>query len=477
MHLRMVAEREEAGQGARDDDGIAHDHLGLGAADLGLRPGRRHDADRAVEGGQIERHLRFAVLIDAHDAGIERERLLCRQVALDAGAAVAADMDRARGALHAVDEQAVEIADVDGELALAEEIVFRIGRLEAGDVEDADVDRRDRDRGFFPRREAGELDRQGHGLARLRHLGRAERDVELALRLLDAEPGEADVERPMGERDSVGAGAPIGADLERRDIVAFDEVDVDELLYSVADDRNRRLAREMRGDAELGFIARGIARLVERDDDIVRRIGARRAGPADVEGDAGLVAVRRFDVEPVLAPSDIGGKFRGRVSGDVDGPLGDALGGLDGLIAPMAVRIVPLVIALDRIERPFDALARDARAVGGDRDRLEGGGFAVAEAVVEILLDADHRRFGAHRQCDDALDRSPARLGDIDDDLCFERLGGRALGHRRRNIGMAFGIGLQLVVELIADGGEFIICQAALIAEVARDFRAGYGLQ
>ena len=76
-------------------------------------------------------------------------------------------------------------------------------------------------------------------------------------------------------RDRVGAGAPIRADLERRDIVAFDKVDIDELLDLVADHRDRRLAGKTRGDAQLGFVARLIVRLVERHDDIVGRIGAR----------------------------------------------------------------------------------------------------------------------------------------------------------------------------------------------------------
>ena len=53
-----------------------------------------------------------------------------------------------------------------------------------------------------------------------------------------------DVERTVGQRDRIGAGAPIGADLERHDIVAGDEIDVDEPLEFVADQRDRRLAGE-----------------------------------------------------------------------------------------------------------------------------------------------------------------------------------------------------------------------------------------
>ena len=180
-----------------------------------------------------------------------------------------------------------------GELALAEEIAARVRRLVAGEIEDADVDRGDRDLRLLARREPADLDRHGHRLARPRLLRRLNRDVELVGALVDREPGEAeraarhalgfDVERPMGQRDGVGAGAPVGADLERHDVVALDEIDVDELLQLVADQSDRRLAFEMRGDAQLGLVARRVARLVERDDDVVGRVGAGGARPADVE--------------------------------------------------------------------------------------------------------------------------------------------------------------------------------------------------
>ena len=68
---------------------------------------------------------------DLDDAGEQRERRLRRQIALEIAAAVAAGMQRAGDALHAVDQQAVEVADLDRELALAEEIVGRVGRLVA----------------------------------------------------------------------------------------------------------------------------------------------------------------------------------------------------------------------------------------------------------------------------------------------------------------------------------------------------------
>ena len=91
-----------------------------------------------------------------------------------------------------------------------------------------------------------------HGLARLRQRRRADGDVELVRVAVDGEPREPDrparhaprldVERTVGQRDRVGARPPVGADRERDDVVAGDEVDVDEALDLVADQRDGRLA-------------------------------------------------------------------------------------------------------------------------------------------------------------------------------------------------------------------------------------------
>ena len=58
---------------------------------------------------------------------------------------VAAAPDLAARALHAVDELAVEIAELGGEPALAEIVVVRRRRLVVGEIEDADVDGGDDD--------------------------------------------------------------------------------------------------------------------------------------------------------------------------------------------------------------------------------------------------------------------------------------------------------------------------------------------
>ena len=63
------------------------------------------------------------------------------------GVAVAAGAQPSGGAERAVDQPAVEVAQFEAEPALAEIPCLRIGRLVVGQIEDADIDRRDRDIG------------------------------------------------------------------------------------------------------------------------------------------------------------------------------------------------------------------------------------------------------------------------------------------------------------------------------------------
>ena len=163
METRLVADREEARQGAGEHDRIAHDHVGARAADAVGGPGDRHHPHGAVEGRDVEAHLRRAVRPDPHHARVARERLLGRRDALQAAVgAVAARADRAARALHAVDQIAVEVADLGRELLLAEEVVDRVRRLVAGEVEDADIDRGDRDARLLAGLQPGKPDRQAH---------------------------------------------------------------------------------------------------------------------------------------------------------------------------------------------------------------------------------------------------------------------------------------------------------------------------
>ena len=138
----LVAHQQEARERGGEHHGIAHHDVGRGVADLVVAPGDRHHPHGADEARNVEADLGGAVRTNRDDAGIERERCLGRRTALQlAFAAVATRPDLAPGALHAVDQLAVQVADLGGELALAEIISVGVGRLVVGEIEDTDIDR------------------------------------------------------------------------------------------------------------------------------------------------------------------------------------------------------------------------------------------------------------------------------------------------------------------------------------------------
>ena len=121
-------------------------------------------------------------------------------------------------------------------------------------------------------------------MARPRQQRRVELDVERVRTAIDGEPGQpkraaghalrSNVERAMGQRDGVSAGAPVAPDRERHDVVAGDEIDIDETLDLVTDQRNRwvryRVTEERPGRAVarrgLGAKKLNVFRLISDDD-------------------------------------------------------------------------------------------------------------------------------------------------------------------------------------------------------------------
>ena len=189
-----------------------------------LAPGHRHHAGGAGEVRDVERDLRAAVGLDGDDAGIERQRRLGGRAALQLGAGlVAAGLDLAARALHAVDQLAIEIADLGRELALAEIVVVGRRRLVVGQVEDADVDRGHHDARLLAGGEAVDLERDAQaccsgGIS----VGRSRLTASVcALRSTlnhctpMARPGmrlRRGVERTPQGRHHIGAAAPVVAD-------------------------------------------------------------------------------------------------------------------------------------------------------------------------------------------------------------------------------------------------------------------------
>ena len=90
----------------------------------------------AVEIGKLEVDVGAAVGADLDDAGIERHDRLDRRVALHLRAGrVAARAQLAAFGAHAVDQPAIEIADLEAELGLGIEPLLRRRCFELGEVE------------------------------------------------------------------------------------------------------------------------------------------------------------------------------------------------------------------------------------------------------------------------------------------------------------------------------------------------------
>src|SRR5262249_20272517 len=144
----------------REHDRVTYGDVTGCAANLVFRPSDRHHARSAGKIRNLEHDLGRAVALDGDDAGIERQGFLRRGRALQFDrTGIAAGLDLAACAWHAVDELTVEVANVGGEPTLAEVVVVGRRRPVAGQVQDADIDRGDDDARLLARVEPPDFDR------------------------------------------------------------------------------------------------------------------------------------------------------------------------------------------------------------------------------------------------------------------------------------------------------------------------------
>ena len=335
-------------------------------------------------------------------------------------------------------------------------MALRIGRLEAGEVEDSDIDGGERDIGGLARDGALDVDADGQRLARVGFGRRLDRDVERAVARGDGGMGEAEragriaaggsIHRAQDRGGDIGTGGPVIGHGKGDEVLALGDRHGPERDHPVREDRDERDAGGAGHEAQRGGIARGIGGRVERQVEQVGRGGGIGGDvPAGREvgrgGDIGAVAA--FDDDFVAAPG------RGRRHGDGGvaercGTRGDAGAGGRRLPVPVAVEHVPLVGRLDAVDGPGH-LHRRGRKVGRDGDEVEGGGAAFGhDAVTEGGADPDHREVGRDRQGQAAFDRAARAFGHAHGECGGERLAHATL-HRRhdeRQDGRAIRAGL-----------------------------------
>src|SRR5690606_32821350 len=107
----------------------------------------------------IEGHIRFAIRPDGDDAGEQRHRRLRRRRSIEStalGIIAAAGANLTGRAERPIDQLAIDVAPVIAELALPEIPGVRLRRLEAREIENAEIDRRDGYIGFLALRQSGQ---------------------------------------------------------------------------------------------------------------------------------------------------------------------------------------------------------------------------------------------------------------------------------------------------------------------------------
>ena len=436
-------------------------------ADPSRGPGHGHQPNGAVEvrDGDLDQGL--APVVEPHHPGEEGHQLLRRGRGQQLGeAAVAAGAHHAGGALHPVDQLAVEVANLQAQAALAEIPLIRFRGLIGGDVQDTLVHRGQGDEGLGPGLQVGDghLDRHGPagtdaGLDRQVHR-------QAPVLRVHPGPGEADgaprhpagreVHGPVEDRAHIGTGPPVGGDRQVQGGAAGrnshglhgDQPIVDH-HHQGQPRLGRLVARTLTGfDMDPRPLTDPVGRLVERQLELVR--GVRCLGghvPAGLEAQAGGQQAIGGEAQPVGTPLDRGLDPPGGRGIQVEGAARHPLGPLDRLVVvAAAVLAVPLETGLDPLQGPGDPLCRAPRAVLAQSDDREAGAPALRGLALEKGADAQARLPVQDRQGEITLDRATTRIQDPDRQFCHQGPTGRGqLGQQDRHLDLARRVGRERV--------------------------------
>ena len=476
-----VSRRDEAGHGQLGDDGRSHRHLGrtAGVAVGGARHG--HQAQGAVEVGQRQRDGRLAVGIERHRAAEQVDQPnLARQALCIALAGVAAEALLGHVAFHALDQLAVQVLHVGVVAVLAEEVVGRVGRGKARDVEDAHIHRRHGDDGAAAADglagRIGHLHFHRHALLGHRLGRRVERHLQLARITCERQMHQAErarrrhavalAARAKGHHADVQV-VPIPAGVDRDLDLRSRRLHADAFApqHPVAFDRDQRFAVVRRGHGEPRHITALERRAFELQADtvwaIAQVVGVLRA-PAGIETvarDLPGVGVDHLDaVAAVLhRQRDLAARGQREAAGFGQFFL---FGEAARPAATLLVTPVPLAVLTDQAHLQF--LGRAELALGVAACDLEIGQSAFAHHVaVEQRADAHQHRRWPPGPLDRTHHRSASR---------FQQAEARAQLHRRtprRHVDGQRYVGVALLVELGL--GRILALLGAVVVEVAED--------
>ena len=401
--------------------------LGLALAVAVVAPGLRHQAQLAVEVGDIQTDLTFALGIKGnrrtllgHDqhAGI-------RPFAAAGQRRVTTEGQTGQTALAGFDQLAIDVQLVGAVALAAEEGGKGIGRCVLGDIEDADVHRRHQHLyllGQFAPGTAG-LHLDLEGLVRTHLLRRRQLHGQLPGRPLQRQVQQAD--RTLG-RD-VGL-ALTGTDHQRADIQIvtgpglvhrnleglalgrhFDVLPPQRAIAGL--DQQVAIAGRRRRHRHPGGTAGSVRRLVQRQLDLIRTHGAALgvvlpavAGPEALTADQ--TGLRVFHLDAVRAPLHREADLGGLALAQVEAFLAEVEVLLVEVIAPaLGLGEAPEVVAALAHQAHLEPLDRQLVALGIGQQHLEFG-----HAVVTDFLTLEQRAHTRQAGC------RPYRLDDAPGD-------------------------------------------------------------
>ena len=398
-------------------------------------PGHRHQAQAAVEVGNLEGDIGDAVRAHRDDTAEQRHGALGHHRQPAPAETVTALAQRAHRAFFGPDQAAIIVAHQHAQPPLAEIIARRIGRLEIGELQDAFIHRRQGEEGFFAAKPL-DGDGQRHFLAGTDAFAAADTDLQGARSIVHAQPGHADgahrlaaldrAHRAIGGDQDIGARTPVGRDRHIHAAAARRDIHQLGREHPVARDHHQRLAVRVGLDPHPRHRAGRIGRFVGGDGNAVWPVARAGRGPAGIEAIGRCRARFRIGDGQAIGP---GGQRllqpQCAASPDRDAAAGDQPVARHRLVFPFALALEPLIAGVLADPAGRQAGQSDALAAGVHRDHFEtGAGILRHRTAVEHRPDADSGVMGADRDIQRTVGGAPTRLVDRDADGGLERQGG-----------------------------------------------------
>ena len=318
---RAVVGGQKVWQARAQDHRVSDDNVFIGGADACPRPCDGHEAQCAVELGDIERDGRKSVGADCDRALKKCDQFVGGRWSLKpcSGAGVPPRTDAAEIAFGGINEAAINVAKLDAKLTLAKVVLFWGRWLKTCQVENAGINGCECDIGCFARRNITDFHSDFERLARLGLLKREQLDVKRLLGRVNVCVGKPDgaggkeavfgLHRADVRHGDIGACAPSFRDVDGYEVFASVEIDHLRRNQTVGHDLHHCCARGAWDDPQLRDVTCCVVCSIKRKFESVRRTyGASIGVPSCVKrlGCSDIYFTVEFDKQLIATPCDRG---------------------------------------------------------------------------------------------------------------------------------------------------------------------------